>query len=95
MWLGGIVAFVALSIAVAASWLLYQRTITLLTDNLRERLLSISITEAANISAKSLNQLQGETDWQKPEWREVVTSLKKAKDGNPNIVFRQRATLQR
>jgi signal transduction histidine kinase len=87
MWIGSTAAFIAVAIAVAASWLLYQHTITLLTENLRERLLSISITEAANLSADSIQQLNVESDWMKPEWRDVVTRLKRAKDGNPNIVF--------
>lgn len=87
MWGGGAVALIALSVAVLASWLLYQHTINLLTQNLRERLLSISITQAANIDAQDLEALQVEEDWKKPEWARVVTKLKKAKDSNPNIVF--------
>ncbi|MEK7510798.1 MAG: HAMP domain-containing sensor histidine kinase [Patescibacteria group bacterium] len=87
IWLGSLIALLAVSIAVAASWFLYQQTIELLTQNLRERLLSISITQASNIDAEDLAALQEEADWQKPEWREVVMSLKRAKDQNPNIVF--------
>lgn len=87
MWIGGAIALVAVLVAVAASWMLYGRTIDLLTQNLRERLLSISITEATGLSAEDINSLQVEQDWQKPEWSRVVTSLKKAKDSNPNIVF--------
>lgn len=87
IWLGGVLSVVAIAAAVVASLLLYQRTIDLLTENLRNRLLSISITQAANISADDLEALQVEEDWQKPEWVSVVSSLKKAKDANPNIVF--------
>lgn len=87
MWIEGGVALVAISIAVFASYLLYQQTIELLTQNLRERLLSISLTEAANLYAEDINALQEEKDWEKPEWTKVVTSLKRAKDSNPNIVF--------
>lgn len=87
IWLGGALALIAIAAAVFASWLLYRQTIDLLTDNLRERLLSISITQAANIDPANLAALQEEADWQKPEWTRVVSRLKKAKDGNPNIVF--------
>lgn len=80
-------ALIAVVIAIAASLLLYEHTINLLTDNLRERLLSISLTQAANIDGESLNALQNEADWQKPEWTEVVSKLKRTKDSNPNIVF--------
>lgn len=84
---GGVVASVAVSLAVGASWLLYNHTINLLTENLRERLLSISITQAANIDAEDLAQLQSEHDWVKSEWIDVVSHLKRAKDANESIVF--------
>ncbi len=87
MWIGTALAFFAVAIAVLASWLLYQQTIELLTENLRQRLLSISITQAANIDSNNLLALQTEEDWKKPEWSRVVSRLKKAKEGNPNIVF--------
>lgn len=86
-WFASFIALCAILVAVSASWFLYNRTITLLTENLRERLLSISITQAANIRAESLAELRAEEDWQKPEWVDVVRGLKKAKEGNPNIVF--------
>lgn len=87
MWLGGILALLAISLAVLASVLLYQQTINLLTNNLRERLLSISITQAANIDAAMLAELRVEEDWQKPEWEYIVSRLKRAKDANENIVY--------
>ena len=87
VWIGSVLATVALVSAVAASWFLYGLTINLLTDNLRERLLSISITQAANINPESIKALQKEEDWTKPEWREVVGQLKRAKDQNEDIVF--------
>src|SRR3989344_4011284 len=88
VWIGSTVSGVALVFAVLASWLLYNYTIDLLTENLRERLLSISKTQAANIDAQTLAALEVEADWQKPEWAEVVTKLKKAKDTNDSIVFK-------
>lgn len=87
IWLGSLIAGIAVVVAILASWMLYTQTINLLTENLRERLLSISITLASNIEAEDLNALQTEIDWQKPEWRKVVTQLKNAKDANENIVF--------
>lgn len=87
VWIGGIVALITILIAIAASWLLYGQTLTLLTENLRERLQTISITEAVNIDAKDLAVLQVEGDWQKPEWARVVNSLHRAKYGNKNVVF--------
>ena len=74
-------------IAIFASRLLYEHTVNLLTDNLRERLLTISITAAANIDSKDLEALNIETDWQKPEWAHVVSRLHKAKYSNEDIVF--------
>lgn len=87
VWIGGVIALAAIAAAVFASLILYQRTIDLLNENLRQRLLSISITQAANIDAANLAALQEEADWQKPEWTRVVSRLKRAKDDNPNIVF--------
>ncbi len=78
---------VAIGVTTAVSWMLYEHTVNLLTDNLRQRLLSIAITQAANINAQDIEALQIEDDWQKPEWAKVVTRLKRAKDDNPNIVF--------
>ncbi len=85
--LGGLFALTAVVIAIFASVALYRLTIDLLTENLRQRLLSISVTAAANIDADKLAALQSENDWTKPEWRDVVTHLKRTKDLNKNIVF--------
>ncbi len=85
--IGSIVVLIAIVVTAGVSWLLYEHTVTLLTENLRQRLLSIAITQAANIDAKNLDALHIEQDWKKPEWTRVVNRLKKTKDGNPNIVF--------
>ena len=87
VWAGSFIALAAVVFAIVASVVLYEHTINLLTDNLRQRLLSISTTQAANINAESLEALQVEADWIKPEWTDVVSRLKKAKNANPNIVF--------
>src|SRR5438094_911555 len=86
-WIGGGIVLTAILITASVSWLLYEHTVNLLTDNLRQRLLSIAITQTANIDSKNIEALQIEDDWKKPDWAKVVTSLKRAKDDNPNIVF--------
>lgn len=86
-WIGGAIVLAAIFITAGVSWILYEHTVNLLTDNLRERLLSIGITQAANINYKDLDILQSEEDWKKPEWTKVVKQLKNAKDTNENIVF--------
>lgn len=85
--IGGIIVILAIGITTAVSWLLYEHTVNLLTDNLRQRLLSIAITHAANIDYRDVEALQVEEDWEKPEWSRVVKNLKKTKSSNPNIVF--------
>jgi len=82
-----IISFFVIAGAVLASWTLHNYTRDLLIDNLRERLLSISITQASNISYQDIQALQIESDWQKPEWGRVVSQLKKTKDENSDIVF--------
>lgn len=85
--LGITLLIVTIVIIVFASRVLYQRTVLLLTDNLREAIMTISVTQAANISANDLAVLQGQEDWQKPEWRRVVSQLHGAKYSNKNVVF--------
>jgi signal transduction histidine kinase len=87
VWVTSILSLVAVIIAISASWLLYEHTVTLITQNLRERLLTISITAAANIDARDLDALRVESDWTKPEWARVVNKLNKAKYSNKDIVF--------
>jgi signal transduction histidine kinase len=78
----GIVSLIITLIALgAASRLLYLETVSLLTDNLREKILVISTTAAANINAEDLMQLQ------KPAWNTVVNNLHRVKYSNDDIVF--------
>lgn len=86
-WIGGAIIIAAIFITGLVSWLLYEHTVNLLTDNLRQRLLSIATTQAANISYQDLEELQTERDWKKPQWTKVVKQLKNAKDNNTSIVF--------
>lgn len=84
----GVVSSISATIIVATlSWSLYQHTVTLLTDNLRNKLLAIVTTTAANINPEQIQELVSENDWQKPAWRELVISLKKVKNRNKDIVF--------
>lgn len=85
--LGTVLVLIVISVLVFASTILQNYTQNLLIHNLRGRLLSISITQAANISADDLAQLKTEEDWQKPEWSRVVGQLKKTKESNTDIVF--------
>ncbi len=87
IWIGIVVLSSLIIIFIFASWILYTHTVDLLTGNLRERLLAISITAAANIDAKDLDALQVEEDWKKPEWARVVNVLHKAKYSNKDIVY--------
>ncbi|MDB5204493.1 MAG: hypothetical protein JWP09_521 [Candidatus Taylorbacteria bacterium] len=87
VWYASALSLITVAIAIAASWLLYDYTVKLLTNNLRQRLLTISITQAANIDANDLADLQTKDDWKKPAWSRVVTKLHKAKYSNNDIVF--------
>ncbi|MFA5933706.1 MAG: HAMP domain-containing sensor histidine kinase [Candidatus Paceibacterota bacterium] len=85
--IGVVILFISIAIIIFTSWMLYNRTVDILTQNLRDRLLTISITGAANIDSKDLEALQEETDWKKPEWARVVNQLHKIKYSNKDIVF--------
>jgi signal transduction histidine kinase len=87
LWIGILMLVIAMTVLVFSSQILYTRTVDLLTENLREKILTISITAAANIEGEDLAQLQTEEDWRKPEWQEVVTKLNRAKYSNDDVVF--------
>ncbi len=86
LWVGVLVLIVAVVVIIFSSTILYNRTVALLTQNLRDRILTISIT-AADIDARDLAALQTEEDWKKPEWVTVVNRLHKAKYSNKDVVF--------
>ncbi len=87
IWMAVFVFLASIVVIILVSQALYKNTVEILTDNLRERILTISITAAATIDAKDLAELQMESDWQKPEWARVVNNLHKAKYSNEDIVF--------
>lgn len=99
IWIGVFFLLISISILVFASQILYRHTVNLITENLRERLLTISITAANSIDTNDLAVLQTESDWEKPEWSRVVNRLNKIKYSNEDIVFmyifRKKATDQR
>ncbi len=86
-WIGALIVIVAIALTAIVSWFLYQKTVELLTDNLRQRLLSIATTQVANIDPEDIASLNTEEDWKKPQWSRVVLQMKKAKQNNENIVF--------
>ena len=57
IWIGVFVLIIIITVFTFASLILYNYTVNLLTENLRERLLSISITVAANINSRDLEAL--------------------------------------
>ena len=85
--IGIIVLVILICVVIFASRILYQRTVDLLTENLRERILTISVTAAADIDPKNLETLRVESDWKKPEWGRVVNKLHQFKYSNKDIVF--------
>lgn len=87
VWIGIFVLFVSIIVIIFASKVLYIRTVDLLTVNLRERILTISITAATGIDASDLSALHNKEDWQKPEWARIVNKLHKVKYSNNDIVF--------
>jgi signal transduction histidine kinase len=85
--LGFFTVLVFAALTAGISWILYEHTVTLLTENLRERLLSIARTASVEFSVDDLNKLQVEDDWKRPEWPKVVNQLKKVRLNNDNILF--------
>lgn len=87
LWIGMLMLVIAMTVLVLSSQILYTRTVDLLTENLRDKIQTISVTAAANIDGEDLAQLQKESDWQKPEWKKVVTKLNRVKYSNDDVVF--------
>ena len=85
--IGLVLLFFAIISILVSSQLLYTRTVDVLTENLRQRLLTISITAAANINGEDLSVLENEADWTRPEWARVVNTLNRAKYSNKDVVF--------
>jgi len=85
--IGVFIITAAVIITTTTSWLLYNHTVNLLTDNLRKRLLAIVTTAVVEIDAEDINALKIESDWKKPEWRRVVDKIYKIKANNDDILF--------
>src|SRR4051812_26907878 len=80
------IVLVATFVTVLSSWFLYQFTVDLLTQRLRDRLVAIVRTAAVQFEAEDLAELQTTDDYQKPEWQHVVTQLQKVRSNNPDVV---------
>ena len=87
VWIGTLVLVLALVAIIVSSKMLYDHTVELITENLRERILTISITAAANIDARDVIELQTKSDWLKPQWSDIVNTLYKVKYNNHNVVY--------
>ena len=84
----GLVSAVSAAIIVGtASWILYEHTTTLLTENLHQRLEAIVKTAAVQFDPKDLERLREESDYKRPEWKKVVNQLIAIRMNNESIVF--------
>ena len=87
IFIGILIISVLIIIFIFASRILYEHTVTLLTENLKERILTISITAAADIDPRDLEELRVANDWTKPQWKKVTSQLHRVKYDNKDIVF--------
>jgi len=87
IYVGILVLLFSIITIVLASRILYGHTVNLLVNNLRERIVGISITAATHINAADLEVLQKKEDWIKPEWQKVVNYLHEVKYQNKDVVF--------
>ncbi|TSD00338.1 MAG: external sensor signal transduction histidine kinase [Candidatus Peregrinibacteria bacterium Greene1014_49] len=85
--LGFFAVLIAILITIGTSWILYQHTVNILTDNLRERLLAIVRTAATEFNPTDLEILKEEKDYKKKEWNKVVNQLLKIRLNNKNVIF--------
>lgn len=82
-----IIILFSISIIIFASYRLYHHTVSILTTNLQERILSISITTASNIYPNDISALHTQEDWRKPEWARVVNVLNRSKYSNKDVAY--------
>lgn len=83
-WLGVIFGVL---IVVAVSFILYNHTVGLLTDNLRGRIEGIARTFGATVEPEDIAELQEESDWKKPAWSRVVNQLLAVEQNNEDVLF--------
>ncbi len=86
-WVGYLIVLIAVAFIIAISWILYNYTVNLLTDNLRKREIAIVRTAAVQFDYQDLEELQTQDDYKKPEWDKVVKQLIKIRKNNTDIVF--------
>lgn len=85
--IGVLTVILATVVTAIISYILYEHTVNLLTENLRQRLLAIVTTAGVQFDADDINALQDEDDWKKPEWERVVNQLLKVENNNDDILF--------
>ncbi len=74
-------------VVIGISYILYRHTVSLLTTNLRQRIESIARAAAPAFDPEDIEDLQMESDWEKPAWKRVVTELLAVEKNNPDILF--------
>ncbi|MFA5799927.1 MAG: HAMP domain-containing sensor histidine kinase [Candidatus Peribacteraceae bacterium] len=86
-WVGYVGIIASIIVTVAVSLVLYEHTVNLLTENLRQRLLAIVKTAATQINTADLDVLHELEDYKKPEYQRVVKQLIAMRENNEDIVF--------
>lgn len=78
---------ISMGLALLLSIGMYFFTSHLQMERMRDKLQSIAITAALQISAKDLDALHVKDDWLKPEWNKVVSQLEEIRFKNGGITF--------
>jgi len=86
-WVGYLMVFAAVGLIIVVSTILYNYTVSILTDNLRKREIAIVRTAAVQFDYRDLEELQIPEDYKKPQWTKVVDQLIKIRRNNTDIVF--------
>lgn len=79
----GVCALVALGV----TWGMYQYTLSLMKEQVGEKLMAIASTAAAEIDAKDLEPLQFVRDMERPEYQRVFKKLNEVKDRNEHVLW--------
>lgn len=85
--LGYLAVLIAIIVTVAVSWVLYRKTVDILTENLRQQLLSIVRTAAVQFDPNDLDQLREKNDYTKKVWSTVAKQLEAVRLNNKDVVF--------
>ncbi|MFA5273342.1 MAG: helix-turn-helix domain-containing protein [Candidatus Peribacter sp.] len=74
-------------IALGVTWGMYQYTLSLMKEQVGQRLMAIAVTAAAEIDAKDLEPLRFARDMERPEYQRVFTKLNEIRDRNENVLW--------